>query len=91
MNARADIVVDRIPDAISVPSGAVFTRQGRPTVYVASDSGWRPQEVAIVARNADEVAIKGVAAGAKVTLVEPDVPLPSHGEQPSAATAGAKP
>jgi len=87
MNARADIVVDRIPDAISVPSGAVFTRQGRPTVYVASDSGWRPQEVAIVARNADEVAIKGVAAGAKVTLVEPDVPLPAG----VAPKVGAKP
>ena len=75
MNARADIIVDRIPDAIVVPSSAVFTRRGRPIVYIASDAGWNPQEVEIVARNADEVAIKGIAAGSKVTLVEPDVPV----------------
>lgn len=73
MNARADIVVDRIPDALSVPSAAVFTRQGRPTVYVASDAGWIPKEVEILARNTDEVAIKGIEAGAKIALTEPDL------------------
>ena len=85
MNARADVVVDRLPDAISVPSAAVFTRKGRPTVYVESDQGWTPREIEIVARNTDEVAIKGVNAGVKVTLVEPDVP-----GQPGAAKSGDK-
>lgn len=79
MNARADIVVDRIADAISVPSAAVFTRKGRPTVYVSTETGWIPKEVGIVARNTDEVAIKGVAAGAKVALAEPDVPVEAGG------------
>jgi len=65
-------VVDRIPDAISVPAGAVFTTRGRPTVYVGTQKGWDPHEVEILARNADEVAIKGIDASAQVALTEPD-------------------
>lgn len=72
MNARVDIVVDRIPDAISVPAGAVFTTRGRPTVYLGTQKGWEPREVEILARNTDEVAIKGIDASAQVALTEPD-------------------
>jgi HlyD family secretion protein len=72
MNARVDIVVERIPNAISVPASAVFTRQGRPAVYVAEKNEWLPHEVEILARNPDEVAIKGIGEGTKVALVEPE-------------------
>jgi HlyD family secretion protein len=72
MNARVDFIVERIADAISVPASAVFTRQGRPAVYVAEKNAWLPHEVEILARNPDEVAIKGIAEGTKVSLVEPD-------------------
>lgn len=84
MNAQVDIVVDRIPDSISVPSGAVFTRQGHPTVYVSGATGWEPKEVEIVARNTDEVAIRGVAAAARVALAEPEMANLNQGK------AGAK-
>jgi HlyD family secretion protein len=72
MNGRLDIIIERIPDAISIPANALFTRLGRPTVYVEDASGWKPKEVEIQARNPDEVAIRGIAAGARVSLVEPD-------------------
>jgi multidrug efflux pump subunit AcrA (membrane-fusion protein) len=72
MNARVDFIVERIADAISVPASAVFTRQGRPAVYVAEKNAWLPHEVEILARNPDEVAIKGITEGTKVSLVEPD-------------------
>lgn len=72
MNSQVDIIVERIPIAISVPAGAVFTRQGRPTVYVAEKNEWLPHEVEILARNPDEVAIKGISEGTKVSLVEPE-------------------
>ncbi|HTB10863.1 MAG TPA: efflux RND transporter periplasmic adaptor subunit [Bryobacteraceae bacterium] len=72
MNARVDFIVERIPDAISVPASAVFTRQGRPAVYVAEKNAWMPHEVEILARNPDEVAINGITEGTKVSLVEPD-------------------
>jgi len=72
MNGRLDIIIERIPNAISIPANALFTRRGRPVVYVEDPSGWRPQEVQVVARNPDEVAIKGIAGGTKIALAEPD-------------------
>lgn len=74
MNGRLDIIIERIPNAISIPANALFTRRGQPTVYVESGAGWRPQEVQVVARNPDEVAIKGIAAGTRIALAEPDAP-----------------
>lgn len=68
MNGRMDIVVDRIPNAISVPSKAVFAREGKPVVLVLEAGKLRLAPVEILARNADEVAVKGIAAGAKVAL-----------------------
>ena len=35
MNGGMDIIINRIPDAISIPSKAVFTHAGKPIVYVA--------------------------------------------------------
>jgi hypothetical protein len=70
MNGRLDVIVDRIPDAISVPAKAVFTRNGQPIVLVLSDKGLKPVDVAVVARNPDEVAVRGIAAGAAVALTD---------------------
>jgi HlyD family secretion protein len=82
MNSQVDIIVERIPSAISVPASAVFTRQGRPAVYVAEKNAWLPHEVEILARNPDEVAIKGISEGTRVALVEPE----SVGQQPGAGS-----
>ncbi len=73
MNGQLDIIIQRIPNAISIPANALFTRLGRPTVYVDEKGAWTPTEVEVLARNPDEVAIRGVIAGAKVALVEPDM------------------
>ncbi len=70
MNGNMDVVVSRIPAAISIPAKAVFTRNGKPIVYVAQKSGYRAVEVEVLARNPDEVAVKGIAAGDRVTLVD---------------------
>jgi multidrug efflux pump subunit AcrA (membrane-fusion protein) len=71
MNGSVDVVVERLAKATSIPAKALFTRQGRPVVYVQANGRYAPYEVKVVARNPDEVAIEGVAAGAQVTLVEP--------------------
>ncbi len=70
MNGRLDIVVDRIADAISVPARAVVTRDGKPMVVTVTERGLRPAGVEVVARNPDEVAVRGIQAGTKVTLAE---------------------
>jgi multidrug resistance efflux pump len=70
MNGRMDIIVDRIPSAISVPSKALFARDGKPVVLVPGKEGLRPVLVELLARNPDEVAIRGIEAGTQVALVD---------------------
>jgi len=70
MNGNMDVIVSRIPNAISIPAKAVFTRNGKPIVYVPDKAGYRAVEVELLARNPDEVAVKGIQAGTMVTLVE---------------------
>ena len=72
MNGGMDIIVNRIPDAISIPSKAVFTRSGKPIVYVVSQGRNTPVEVQLLARNPDEVAVSGISEGALVLLVDPE-------------------
>jgi multidrug efflux pump subunit AcrA (membrane-fusion protein) len=72
MNGGMDIIVNRIPDAISIPSKAVFTRSGKPIVYVVSQGRNTPMEVQLLARNPDEVAVSGISEGALVLLVDPE-------------------
>ena len=71
MNASADVIIARIPDAVSVPAKALFTDKGRPVVYIGTAHGYEARVVAVEARNPDEVAVKGLAAGSMVALVEP--------------------
>jgi len=70
MNGGTDIVISRIPSAISIPSKALFTHAGKPVVYVADKGQYRPVNVEVQARNPDEVAITGLPAGSMVTLVD---------------------
>lgn len=72
MNGGMDIVVNRIPNAISIPAKALFTRDGKPIVYLANKGHYTPASVEVQARNPDEVAVKGIAAGAMVALVDPE-------------------
>lgn len=71
MNAGADFVITRIPDALSIPAKALFTRGGKPAVYVRTPSGYVPREVRVLARNPDEIAVSGVDGTAQVALEAP--------------------
>jgi multidrug efflux pump subunit AcrA (membrane-fusion protein) len=74
MNGSMDVIVKKIAGALSIPAKALFTRDGKPIVYVAGKNGYQPKEVELLAKNPDEVAISGVQAGSLVTLVEPGKP-----------------
>jgi len=71
MNGGLDIIIQRIPDAITIPSKAVFTQAGKPVVYLAEQKSFRRVEVEVLARNPDEVAVSGIPAEAVVALVQP--------------------
>ena len=70
MNGGMDIIINRIPDSISVPAKAVFTRAGKPIVYIADHGRYTPAEIQLLARNPDEVAISGISAGTLVSLAD---------------------
>lgn len=70
MNGNMDVVVNRIPNAISIPAKSVFTRNGKPIVYLANKGIYRAVDIELLARNPDEVAVNGIQAGAMVTLVD---------------------
>lgn len=70
MNGRTDVVVERIANAVSVPAKAVFSREGRPFVLAAGPGGLRPVQVEVIARNPDEVAVRGVEGGVRVALID---------------------
>jgi multidrug efflux pump subunit AcrA (membrane-fusion protein) len=70
MNGGMDIVISKIPHAISVPARALFTKSGNPVVYVQHGGKYDAAEVKVEARNPDEVAISGVPAGTTVALVD---------------------
>jgi hypothetical protein len=72
MNGGMDIVIDRLPKAISIPAKAVFTRDGKPVVFVAEHGTYRAVVVQLLARNPDEVAVSGIPAGAMVALSDPE-------------------
>lgn len=71
MNSGADIIQQKISGAISIPSRALFTVQGKPTVYVRGARSFQATEVQIKARNPDEVAVAGISPGATVALMQP--------------------
>ena len=70
MNGSMDIEIQRIPNAISIPAKALFTRNGKAVVYVAGGDDYRPVEVQVLARNPDEIAIAGIGAATNVSLVD---------------------
>ena len=72
MNGGMDIITERIPNAISIPAKALFTKAGNPIVYQASNGQYRAKQVEVLARNPDEIAVKGLKAGEMVTLVDPE-------------------
>jgi HlyD family secretion protein len=71
MNAGADVVETKIPNAISIPAKALFTISGQPAVYVKANGQYVAKSVRIKAKNPDEVAIEGIDAGTVVALAEP--------------------
>jgi multidrug efflux pump subunit AcrA (membrane-fusion protein) len=72
MNGGMDIIINRIPNAISIPAKALFTRAGKPIVFVAENGRYRAVGVEVQARNPDEIAVTGIRPGAMVTLVDPE-------------------
>lgn len=71
MTGGMDIVTQRIPHAIIVPSEAIFPIEGKPNVYRQVGENFVITPVTVLARNADDAAVSGLQAGARIALQVP--------------------
>ncbi len=73
MTCQAEIVVDRLEDAVYVPVQAIVRVEGQPTAYVVGPRGrLEPRRVELGLDNNREVHIKsGLSAGEVVSLTPP--------------------
>jgi HlyD family secretion protein len=73
MTVSARIHVSAIPNVVSVPLEAVFDDEGKPVVYVEHGSSFDKRAVTLGEKNDNFVIVtKGVAAGEKVSLTDPN-------------------
>lgn len=78
MNGNVEVVTQRIPHAVSVPTAAIFTVQGKPVVYAQRGGKYEPVAIDVLARNPDAAAVSGLAPGTRVALQNPTALEPSR-------------
>jgi RND family efflux transporter MFP subunit len=72
MSASAEIVIERQPNQLLIPTRASFDKEGKPAVYVQIGKNFVTREVQIGKRNDDEMVITGgLKEGEIVTLESP--------------------
>jgi membrane fusion protein (multidrug efflux system) len=72
MSATAEIVIERQPNQLLIPTRASFDKDGKPAVYVQIGKNFVTREVQIGKRNDEEIVITGgVKEGEIVTLESP--------------------
>ncbi|HEY1580213.1 MAG TPA: HlyD family efflux transporter periplasmic adaptor subunit [Terracidiphilus sp.] len=72
MTAQITVIVDRIPNAISIPVQASFMKSGHTVVYVWSGSKFSERAVQVERRSRDRALISsGLAPGDRIALQDP--------------------
>lgn len=73
MLADVEIIVEKIPNAINVPTQAIFERDNKPFVYVRGGKGWEERPIVIGRRTESTVVLSsGVKAGDVVAMADPN-------------------
>ena len=74
MLADVEIIIDKIPDAIHIPSQAVYERDGKQFVYVQNlvDNRFEPRVIKLAKRSESVMVIaEGLKPGEVVALSDP--------------------
>ena len=78
MSAAAEIILESVPDVVSVPLGAVFYPNGNPVAYRIDGNSFVPVGLQLGSRNLTSVIVEsGLEAGATVALADPNSLTPS--------------
>jgi RND family efflux transporter MFP subunit len=72
MTAQLTIVVDRVPNAITIPKQASFQKSGRTVAYVLNGSKFDERVLEVARRSRDRLLVaKGLRAGERIALKDP--------------------
>jgi HlyD family secretion protein len=72
MTAQVTVIVDRIPNAISIPVQASFMKSGRTVAYVWNGSGFEERAIQIERRSRDRALVgSGLKPGDTVAMKDP--------------------
>lgn len=72
MTVQVTIIVDRVPDAITIPAQASFLKSGQTVAYVWNGSAFQERPIQIERRSRDQILISsGLKPGDMVALKEP--------------------
>jgi RND family efflux transporter MFP subunit len=72
LTAQLTVVVDRIPDALTIPAQALFRKSGQDTAYVWQGTQFEPRVVEVGRRSGDRVLVaRGLKPGERVALGDP--------------------
>jgi HlyD family secretion protein len=74
MTTQLNVVVDRIPDALTIPVQASFQKSGHTVAYVWEGSKFQEHVIEVGRRNRDRILVaKGLRPGDRVALKDPSL------------------
>jgi HlyD family secretion protein len=74
MTAQLTVVVDRVPDALTIPVQASFQKSGQTVAYVWDGSKFQEHVIEVGRRNRDRILVsKGLQSGDRVALKDPSL------------------
>jgi RND family efflux transporter MFP subunit len=74
MTVQVTVIVDRVPNAITIPAQASFLKSGQTVAYVWNGSAFEERPIQIERRSRDRVLVsRGLLPGDRVALKDPTV------------------
>jgi HlyD family secretion protein len=74
MTVQITVIIDRIPNSISIPTQASFVKSGRTVAYVWNGSKFEERTIQVERRSRDRALIStGLAPGDRIALKDPTV------------------
>ncbi|MGH9730860.1 MAG: efflux RND transporter periplasmic adaptor subunit [Candidatus Acidiferrales bacterium] len=72
MSANVHVIVDQVPNGITIPAAALFRKAGQSVVYVLHGSKLEQRAIEVSRRSGDQILVaKGLQPGERVALQEP--------------------
>jgi HlyD family secretion protein len=74
MTVQVTVIVDRVPDSITIPAQASFLKSGQTVVYVWDGSKFQERAIHVERRSRDRVLVSsGLRSGDLIALADPSV------------------